>query len=156
MENLIDFGTFWFDYGSVILTSAFWLVVFLIIGKSILAKNLRLQAEVEDLVASNRWNIELVTEAEQDKKMSHDAWLASANENLRLRRENHLLKEKIQKKQEFRLRDGRWCTEEQYIAERDWLTLGEQLDAVKKTQEAIASVDINEECNKQIEEFLKK
>jgi hypothetical protein len=157
MDNLIDFGILWSDYGVIVLTSVFWVIVFLILGKAILRKNVHLQDEVEDLAASNRWNMEAIAEADQAKKVADTAWLAAANENLKLRRENHLLKEKISKKREFRLRNGCWCTEEQYIEEL--CRFEKRLDnvheeQVEELQEKLDAVDINEECNKQIESFL--
>jgi hypothetical protein len=159
MDNLIDFGLIWSDYGAIVLTSVFWVIVFLVLGKSILRKNVHLQDEVEDLAASNRWNMEAIAEAEQAKKVADTAWLAAANENLKLRRENYLLKEKMSNKRGLRLRNGRWCTEGQYIEEL--CRFERRLDNVheeqiEELQEKLDAVDINEECNKQIEEFLKK
>lgn len=161
MDYLISFGLW--NYVGAIVALVFWLIILWLSLRGEPEEVVSLRQELSDMAESNRKNIDLALDNET-------AWLAARNENLKLKRENHLLKEKISKKREFRLRNGLWCTEEQYMAELNDVNKepGEPMELndgisdevinemAKETHDAIASADINDECNKQIEEFLKK
>ena len=154
LKNLLGFldnvGLYVMDHMDVAVTCAIWLIVLLVLITRSSKKAVFLQQSVDDLAESNERNIDLLLDARKKTAFADEAWLAARNENLALKRENHLLKEKIQKKREFRLRDGKWCTEDQYMAELN------NINQVAELQEKLAEADINDECNKQIDEFLKK
>lgn len=128
---------FWANYGTVVVVSVFWLIVFLIYRLFRSDNYSYLEEELCDMAESNRWNMEKVCDTEV-------AWLAARNEVLKLRRENQELRDFVSRKKEFRLRNGLWCTEEQYLAEKNGLSLSEQ----------IVAIDANEEANRQIDFFM--
>jgi len=159
MDYLIDFDAFRLNHGDAILVLALCVIVGLVSLNWLWKRVIFWQQEAEDMADSDRRSIDLLLEEKKKRMYFEEAWLAAKNEKLALRREISILKEKIQKKGEFRLLNGTWCTEEQYLAQ--FAKYEERLDnsheeQVEELQEKLDAVDRNEDANKQIEEYLKK
>ena len=111
----------------VLCIMAFFLVYLGVRVVSLIHANKDLEQALEDQTALNRGNIQLIAN-----------WKSRCLE----------LQDIISRKKQHRLKDGTFCSEQQYFAE---------LNAeVTMIQDGIRDVDINEEANRQIDEYLKK
>jgi hypothetical protein len=153
METLTELGMFWERYWNVVVVSVFWMFVLWLFLKALAKRVVSLEQTVEDLSASNRRNIEIIAQME-------DAYSAARNEARRWMSEVDKLRAFISKKKEFRLRNGWWCTEEQYLAEKNGLTVVEQLegsvvhDNIHLLDEVIGQVEATESVNAGIDEIM--
>ena len=113
----------------VLCIMAFFLVYLGVRVVSLIHANKDLEQALEDQTALNRGNIQLIAN-----------WKSRCLE----------LQDIISRKKQHRLKDGTFCSEQQYLDELNGVNL------VAKTQEELDAIEINDECNRQIDEYLKK
>lgn len=110
---------------------------------SLESRNNRLQEALDDQVDMHKVSIDRI--ADLESFLIHEKGLVSNWRNRCIE-----LQDIISRKKQHRLRNGLFCTEQQYLDELNGVNV------LAKTQEELDNAEINEEVNKQIEEYLNK